>query len=182
MYWKKSLRKRSNGGAARLELRLAICALLVLAATLAEGADKVKLLQQHFDKEMHATSKVKALDKLAEAQFEAAGKAVESGDAITLALIFEKYRDNVQATFLLLKKQEPNADRHPGGYRQLELQARRGLREVTDTLAIAPPDMRPPLEIVRKDLLSMDDELIGLLFPRRTKEPEKVPAVPEENP
>jgi hypothetical protein len=182
MYWKKSLRKRSNDGAARLELLLAACALLVLAATLAEGADKVKQLQQHFDKETHATSKVKALDKLAEAQFEAAGKAVESGDAITLALIFEKYRDNVQATFLLLKKQEPNADRHSGGYRQLELQARRGLREVADTLAIAPPDMRPPLEIVRKDLLSMDDELIGLLFPRRTKEPEKVPTVPEENP
>jgi hypothetical protein len=181
MYWKKWLRKKSSGGAARAELLLALCAVLMLAA-LAESADKVKQLQLHFDKETHAASKVKALDKLAEAQFEAAGKAVESGDAIALALIFEKYRDNVQATFLLLKQQEPNADRHPGGYRQLELQARRGLREVADTLAIAPPEMRPPLEIVRKDLLNMDDELIGLLFPRRTKDPEKVPAVPEEKP
>ena len=182
MYWKNWLKKRSSGGAVRAEFCLALCTLLLLVAALAEGVDKVKQLQQHFDKETHATSKVKALDKLAEAQFEAAGKAVASGDAIALALIFEKYRDNVRATFLLLKKQEPDADRHPGGYRQLELQTRRGIREVADTLAIAPPEMRPPLEIVRKDLLSMDDELIGLLFPRRTKDPEKVPAVPGEKP
>lgn len=166
----------------RAELCAAACALLLLAATSAEGVDKVKQLQQHFDKEPHATSKVKALDKLAEAQFDAARKAIDSGDAVSLALIFEKYRDNVRSTFLLLKKQEPDADRHPGGYRQLELQTRRGIREVADTLVIAPPEMRPPLEIVQKDLLSMDDELIGLLFPRRTKEPKKVPEAPEEKP
>lgn len=181
MYWKKWLRKRSSGGPGRAELCVVVSALL-LAATVVGDVDKVKQLQQHFDKETHATSKVKVLDKLADAQFEAARKAIDSDDAIALALIFEKYRDNVRATFLLLKNQEPDADRHPGGYRQLELQARRGIREVADTLAIAPPYMRPPLEIVRKDLLSMDDELINLLFPRRTKDPEKVPTVPEEKP
>jgi hypothetical protein len=42
--------------------------------------------------------------------------------------------------------------------------------------------VRPPLEIVRKDILDMDDELIRLLFPKRTPDPEKVPAVPEAKP
>lgn len=163
-------------------MRVAVCALLMLAATLAEGADKLKQLQQRFDVETHATRKVKALDKLAEAQFEAARQAVDAEDVTTLGLTFEKYRDNIRAALLLLKKQEPDADRHPGGYRQLELQARRGIRQVADTLAIVPPEMRPPLEIVRKDLLSMDDELIRLLFPRRAKPAERVPAAPGENP
>ena len=97
-------------------------------------------------------------------------------------LTFEKYRDNVRACFELLRKQEPDADKHPNEYRHLELQTRRGIREVEDTLLIAPPEMRPPLEIVRKDILDIDDELIRILFPRRTPEPEKVPPVPEAKP
>ncbi|MGB7848736.1 MAG: hypothetical protein WBL63_24205 [Candidatus Acidiferrum sp.] len=159
-----------------------LCSLVILAGTVANGTDKVKELQDHFDKEAHATSKVKALDKLAQAQFDAAAKAGGLGDYITVGLAFEKYRDNVRATLELLRKQEPDADRHPGGYRQLELQVRKGLREVQETLITAPVEMRPPLEIVRKDLVDLDDELIRLLFPRRTKEPQKVPAIPEEKP
>jgi hypothetical protein len=38
------------------------------------------------------------------------------------------------------------------------------------------------LQIVRKDLVDADDALIALLFPRRTKDPTKVPAVPEAKP
>jgi hypothetical protein len=82
----------------------------------------------------------------------------------------------------LLKKQEPDADHHPGGYRQLELQLRKGIRELEETRVVAPLDLRPPLELVHKDLIDMDDELIRLLFPRRTKDPEKVPPPPEEKP
>lgn len=139
-------------------------------------------LQDRFDKEKHAGSKVKSLEKLGEAQFEAAGRAGQAGDFVTVGLTFEKYRDNVRATLELLKKQEPDADHHPSGYRHLELQVRRAIREVEETLLIAPPEMRPPLSLVRKDLLETDDELIGLLFPRHTAVPEKVPQVTKENP
>jgi hypothetical protein len=180
MYWKKWPKKRSSGEARRWEAWTVLCALLVLAGTVVEGADRVKELQDRFDRESQATSKVKVLDKLASAQFEAAAKAGDSGDFVAVGLMLEKYRDNVQGVFQLLKKQEPDADRHPNGYRQLELQVRRGMREVAETLVIAPGEMRPPLELVRQDLLNMDDELIHLLFPKRTREPQKVPMVPEE--
>lgn len=151
-------------------------------AIVAEGANRLKELQDRFDKETHAGNKIKALDKLMDAQFEAERKAGDSGDFVTVGLTLEKYRDNVRTTFVLLKKQEPDADKHSGEYRQLELQVRRGIREVEDTQKIAPLEMRPPLEIVHKDLLDIDDELIRLLFPTRTKIPEKVPPVPEETP
>jgi hypothetical protein len=153
----------------------------MIAGTVA-GLDRVSELQGHFDKETHASGKLKALDKLADAQFEAARKASAASDFISVGLIFEKYRDNVRACLELLKKQEPDADRHPGGYRQLELQTRRGLREVEDALLTAPPALRPPLELVRKDIVDMDDELIRLLFPRRTPDPEKEPPAPEAKP
>jgi hypothetical protein len=182
MYWKRRRRKSGNGGAKGVKLWAGACGLLLVTCTLANGADRVKELQDHFDKENHPSGKVKALEKLSEAQFEAATRAGGLGDYATVGLTFEKYRDNVHITLELLKKQDPDVDRHPGGYRQLELQVRRGIREVEETLLVAPPEMRPPLGIVRKDLVDTDDELIRLLFPRRSKDPAKVPSVPEGKP
>ena len=145
-------------------------------------SDKLKELQDHFDHDTHAGSKVKDLQKLAAAQFEAATTAGNAGDYMTVGFIFEKYRDNVRAAFELLKKQEPDADRHPNNFRQLELGVRQGIREVEDTMLASPEPVRPPLEIVHKDLVQIDDALINLLFPRRTKDPAKVPPSPESKP
>jgi hypothetical protein len=160
---------------------MVLCAFFLPAWVFA-AADKLKDLQDHFDSETHAGNKVKTLQKLGDAQFEAAGKASQTGDFVTVGETFEKYRNNVRNAFSLLQKQEPDADRHPGGYRQLELQVRRGIREVAETLLTAPEELRPPLEIVRKDLVDMDDELIRLLFPRRSKDPEKTPPAGEVKP
>jgi hypothetical protein len=153
--------------------------LVIFAAALGlaglPAEDKLKELQDHFDHETHAGTKIKDLQKLSAAQFEAATTAGNAGDYVAVGLILEKYRDNVRAAFELLKKQEPDADKHPGSFRQLELGVRQGIREVEDTLLVSPEPMRPPLEIVHKDLIEVDDALIRLLFPRRTKEPVKVP-------
>jgi hypothetical protein len=181
MSWKKWRGKRGSNGSKAAAWLFALITLLFLAC-LPAFADKVKDLQEHFDKDSHAGSKVKALEKLGDAQFEAAGKAIQANDYISAGLTFEKYRDNVRAALELLKKQEPDADHHPGSYRQLELTLRKGIREVEQVQIIAPQEMRPPLLLVHKDLIDMDDELIHLLFPRRTKEPDKVPAAPEEKP
>jgi hypothetical protein len=146
------------------------------------GLDRIAELQSHFDKETRAGGKIKVLDKLTEAQFDEARKASAAGDYVNAGLILEKYRDNVRVCLELLKKQEPDADRHSGGYRQLELQTRKGIREVEDIMLTAPGELRPPLEIVHKDILEMDTELIHLLFPRRTPDPQKVPPVEEGKP
>jgi len=156
-------------------------ALLSCAIALAV-TDKLKELQSHFDRQNHAGAKVKDLQKLGAAEFDAATQASKAGDFIAVGLIFEKYRDNVRQAFELLKKQEPDADRHPSGYRQLEMEVRQGIREVEDTMLVAPEDVRPPLEIVRKDLIEMDDALIRLLFPRRTKDPVKAPPAVKAKP
>jgi hypothetical protein len=180
MFWKR-WKKRSNCSSKRWRGCGAICVILLLPGFVV-AVDKIGDLQAHFDKETHVTGKVKALDKLTDAQFDETRKDSAAGDYVGAGLIFEKYRDNVRACLELLKKQEPDADRHPNEYRRLEMQTRRGLREIEDTLVTAPPDVRPPLELVRKDILEMDDELIRLLFPKRTPEPEKVPPVPEAKP
>lgn len=155
---------------------------LLSSAVLLRATDRLRELQEHFDRDTHAGAKIKDLQKLAAAEFDAATQAGKTGDFVAVGLIFEKYRDNVRQAFEFLRKQEPDADRHPGGYRQLELEVRQGVREVEDTLLVTPEELRPPLEIVRKDLIETDDALIHLLFPRRTKDPVKVAPAAEAKP
>ena len=143
------------------------------------ASDKLKELQDRFDKESRAGGKIRELVKLGDAQFAAATELGKSGDFTEVGLLFEKYRDNVREALELLKKQEPDADKHPHNYRQLELEVRRGLREVEQTMLIAPDFARPPLGLVDKDLLELDDVLIKLLFPRHSTEAPK-PAHAEE--
>jgi hypothetical protein len=179
MYWKKRTRKGSLPATRRCVWSL--CAALLLCGASA-GLDRLGDLQARFDKETHAGSKIKIMDKLTDAQFEVERKAIGASDFSTVGLTLEKYRDNLRACLELLKKQDPDVDRHSNGYRQLELQVRRGLREVEDTMQVAPPEIQPPLRIVRQDLLDMDDELIRLLFPRRTPDLQKLPSAPEAKP
>jgi hypothetical protein len=179
MFCKRKPRPRSTSRFLVHSALAASFALVFLAPLFA--VDRVKELQNHFDHETHAGGKVKVLEKLGEAQFDAATKAGRAEDYPTVAFTFEKYRDNVRAALDLLNKQEPDADRHSNGYRNLELQVRRGIREVEETLVIVPEEVRPPLRIVEQDLIAIDDLLIAKLFPRRTKDPDKVTPPPADS-
>jgi hypothetical protein len=179
MFWKEWPKRKGSSAFRHVHRLLAGCVVFLLPCYLISAApDRMKELQERFDKDDHAHSKVKALDKLGDAEFDVAAKAIQANDYVTAGLTYEKYRDNVRATFELLKKQDTDAERHPNGYRQLELQVRKGMREVQEVQLIAPSELRPPLTIVLKDLTDMDDELIRLLFPRHTKDPEKIASPP----
>ena len=145
-----------------------VCGLaLVLFAWPPGVAGQQADLQARFDRESNAVRKAKLLEKLGESQFAAVRQAEKAGDNSTAGLTLEKYRDNVRTALDALKKQHPNAEKQPNGYRQLEIQARKGIREVGESLLVAPEPFKPPLEIVREDLAAMDDELLKLLFPNR---------------
>jgi len=62
----------------------------------------------------------------------------------------------------------------------MEMQVKQGIREVEDSMLAAPAAYKPPLQIVRQDLIAMDDEMIRMLFPLRPA-PVKPAAPPEEN-
>ncbi len=148
-------------------LRTILGLALVLFVWPPSAAGQLADLQMRFDRESDSVRKAKLLQKLGEAQFEAVRQAEKAGDNNTVGLTMEKYRDNVRAVLDALKKQHPNAEKQPNGYRQLEIQARKGIREIAESLLVAPEPFKPPLEIVREDLAAMDDELLKLLFPNR---------------
>lgn len=131
--------------------------------------DETRDLQTRFDRESNSVHKAKLLERLGDAQLSTTRRASQSNDYQTMALVMEKYRDNARAAIDALKKDHPNAERHTGGYKQLQIHVHKAIRELDEMLVIAPSEYRPPLELVRSDLASMDDELLQLLFPRRTE-------------
>lgn len=132
-------------------------------------------LQQRFDREGNAVHKAKLITKLGDAQFAALHTAENAEDYVTVGTIMEKYRDNVRAAFEALQKEHPDASRNSSGYRELQMHARHGIREVADALRAAPDEFKPPLELVRKDLVAMDDKMLELLFPSPNVKQDKKP-------
>jgi|SRR5215471_3754221 len=145
-------------------------------------------LQARFDHENNSVHKAKLFDRLGDEQFAETRRASHANDYQTVGQVMEKYRDNARAVLAALKKDHPNAERQMGGYKQLQMHIHRGLRELDETLIVAPQEFRPPLLLVRQDLVSMDDELLQMLFPRRpppksaVPPPPPVPVPPEKQP
>ena len=149
--------------------------LMVLAAAISAGArsratEDVKTLQTRFDRETNSVHKARLLEKLGDAQLEETRRASQASDYATIGVVMEKYRDNVRAAVDALRKDHRDAEHHTSGYKQLQIHVHKSLREVDEVLVVAPDEYRPPLEIVRRDLAAIDDELLELLFPRHPAE------------
>jgi hypothetical protein len=145
--------------------------LIILAVVTAVGiaraaTDDVHTLQARFDRETNSVHKAKLLERLGDAQLEVTRRASQANDYKTIGLVMEKYRDNARAAVDALKKDHPDAERHTSGFKQLQIHVHKSLREVDEVLVVAPDEYRPPLELVRRDLANIDDELLELLFPR----------------
>jgi hypothetical protein len=146
------------------------------------ASEKLSDLQARFDSETNGVHKAKLLQRLGDAEFEEAGHAANDGDFTTVGLIMEKYRDNVRAASTALQKDNPDGERHPNGYKQLEMHLQKSLRELDEFLLEAPDPFKPPLQIVRQDLLHLDDELIRILFPRKHENKPPATPTPASNP
>ncbi|HEV3375111.1 MAG TPA: hypothetical protein VG051_05360 [Candidatus Acidoferrum sp.] len=156
-------------GSCRVRLAVLIGAIFFICTGMF-AADKVQELQARFDRETDAVRKAKIFEKLGDAQFEEARKSGQAGDYSVVGLTMERYRDDARAALDALKKNQPDAERHPNGYKQLQYHVHRGLRELEEILVVAPVEYRPPLRLVRQDLGAINDELLHMLFPRRPGE------------
>ena len=158
-----------------------VVTLASLTCAVSRAAQRMSDLQSRFDHEANSVHKAKLFEKLGDEEFAETRRASQANDFNTVGQVMEKYRDNARAAMSALKKDHPDAGRQMGGYKQLQMHIHRGLRELDETLVVAPAEFRPPLQLVRQDLVSMDDELLILLFPRRA-EPKKTEAPSASNP
>src|SRR6202048_1094857 len=150
------------------------------------AADKLGEMQTRFDHEKNPVHRAKLLEKLGDAEFDEARRAFKANDINAVGTVLEKYRDNVRVALEGLKKKRADAEKDSNGYRQLEIHVRRGIREADEIILRVPDEYQPPLQIVRRDLDSMDKELIHMLFHYRDAQPaapkSQEPATSSEHP
>ncbi len=160
----------------RVTRRLAIPILALALCGAARASETLAELQTKFDNETNPVHKAKMMQKLGDAEFDEAGRAEESGDYSKMGLLLEKYRDNVRAASDALLRANPDGEHHPNGYKQLEMHLQKGLRQMDEFLLEAPDPYKPPLQLVRQDLLTMDDKLLRCLFPEHPTLKPRAPA------
>src|SRR5580698_3493547 len=122
-------------------------------------------LQNRFDHEPNSVHKAKIFEKLSDEQLAEVRHASQASDYNAVGTIMEKYRDNARAAVDALKKEHPNAEHQINGYKQLQIHIRRAIRDLKETVLLAPDEYKPPLQLVERDLALIDDELLQSLFP-----------------
>ena len=149
--------------------------MLLPPASGAVAPDKAKSLtgelQARFDHETNSVHKAKLFEKLSDEQLADVRHASQSSDYNAIGTIMEKYRDNARAAVDALKKEHPNAEHQINGYKQLQIHIRRAIRDLRETILLAPDEYKPPLGIVEHDLSLIDDELLQSLFPSPPPQP-----------
>jgi hypothetical protein len=126
--------------------------------------------------------KAKLLEQLGNAQFRQIQTEAGAGNLSVALEILREYHEEAQACEKALDGTGRDPEKHPNGYKQLQISVRESLRRLDDVLVgLSGEEQKPFLEI-RNNLDEMNRQLIHELFPRRPENqptPAPEPAKPK---
>jgi hypothetical protein len=158
----------------RLLLLLAgfgLCACFTLRLVADDARTK---LQSQYDSEQDPVAKAKILAKMGRLEIDQARADLKSGNDVQSLSDLQHYRDEVRSTIQALAATGISAEKHPAGFKELQISLRETLRRVDDLINTLPYDKRPWFEEVRTDLAKFQAVLIDDLFPTpHNKDPRK---------
>jgi hypothetical protein len=163
-------------------ITLALALTISLAGSAAVAQERsLADLRSHYQQETDAVRKAKLVPPLADAEFREIHAQVDAGNISEAAQIAGQVRDEARTCQQALDAKGRDAEKHPDGYRQLQISVRESLRRVNDILVgLSSEDQQSFLE-TRKDLEELDRLLLHELFPGTagTKAP-PAPAKPKD--
>ncbi len=142
--------------------------MIVVAANSVVTQDRVAELRAHFQSETNPVHKAKLVPRLADAEFSEVQNQVAAGNLGDAAAIVEKVRDEAHTAQEALDAMKRDAEKHPDGYRQLQISVRESVRRLNDILTGLAGDDQKPFQEVRDDLEKLDRQLIHQLFPKNS--------------
>ncbi len=111
--------------------------------------------------------KAKSTVRWGEAQLEQVRREVRAENYDEALRVLTDYRDAVKSAHAALKASGRDAERKPNGFKHLQLHLRQSIQRLDQTILSLPSDLRDPFTAIRRDLDSIDKELIDALFPRQ---------------
>lgn len=143
-----------------------------MAALLAGAAfpqGRTAELRSKFAEESNPIRKAKLMPRLGEAEFREITGAVAAGRLADAQAGLERYRSEVQECAQKLDATGIDAEKHPAGFKQLEISLRESLRRLNHLIEGLTAEEQAPFLAVRKDLDEINRHLVHALFPRQPR-------------
>lgn len=137
------------------------------ARALQTPQDRIAGSLELFNRETDPVRKAKQLPRLGQAQLEEIQRLADAGSYVDSGKLLETYRDEVKSTFQGLQATGVNAEKKPGGFKELQIHLRKALNQIDDVIRKVPAGPREPFQLARQDIGQINRQLIELLFPRQ---------------
>jgi hypothetical protein len=154
---------------------VATCGAFFLAAALSTtplGAqDRTADLRSRFQHETNPVQKAKLMPDLGQAEFQQIRKEVEAYNLSVALDLLREYNAQVMSCVKGLAETNVDPERHPSGFKQLQISVAESLRRIDALLPPMTSDEQAPFLEIRKNLDEVNRHLIEQLFPGRTPAP-----------
>jgi hypothetical protein len=129
--------------------------------------DQISTFRSRLEHDPDPVHKARIMKELGDAEFQQIQKDLAAGDDPDAVAVLEKYQAEAQGCVKDLDAKEIDAEKHPNGFKQLQVSIRQSLRRLDDILPSLTADEQKPFLEVRKQLEHLDRHLIRELFPRQ---------------
>lgn len=144
---------------------------LMLTVTILAGPhtpqDRAADFRARFARESDPLRKAKMMPQYGDLEFQDIHNDIEEGNLPSALERLKAYRDQTQSVAKILDARETDPEKHPAGFKQLQISVRGALRRVEDIIVRLPSDDAKPFQELRKDLEDLDRHLVHELFPRQ---------------
>jgi hypothetical protein len=161
-----------------LRKKFRICVPVLMAAAFASAVfaqGRISELRSRFAAESDSVRKAKIMPQLGDAEFQQIQKDIADGRADDALALLRQYLAEAQACEKGLDSSGTDAEKHPSGFKQLQISLQESLRRLNAEVPQLTSDEQTPFRDVHRDISDMDARLIHKLFPH---EPVTEPAKP----
>jgi hypothetical protein len=148
--------------------------LAVLASMIGSSAiavDRVAELRARFSSEPDPVRKAKILPQLSDAEFHAMQDFVTAGNLTDAAPLANSLADEAEAALKALDARGKDPEKHPEGYKQVEISVRASVRRIENVLVELSADDQAAFLAVKTRLDAVEHQVLRELFPHRPDEP-----------
>jgi len=143
-----------------------LIALLALLPSCGLAQSRLPEIRSRFTQETDPVHRAEVMPKLGEAEFDEITRDIDAGKAPEALDLLKEYREEITACEKGLDARKVDAERHPRGYKQLEISLRQSLRKLNALMVSFTADEQVPFAEVRQSLEELNRHLIHELFPK----------------
>lgn len=133
--------------------------------------DRTAQLRARFEKESNPVRKAKLMVPLGTAEFDRIEKQIADNDVNGALAGSREYESQASSCEKALDARRVSPEKHPSGYKELQLSVRESLRRLDNVMVNLASDDQKPFRDVRKSLDDLDRDLIEELFPKQPGAP-----------